>query len=128
VDILPTLLKRCGQSIPEWCEGQVLPGFGLDGDVHADAEMRSVYMVEAKENAMFSPLQNATFAIVRGQYKLVHYLGYEGYDNVFELYDLHADPEELHNLSDEAPELADQLAQELEEQRLKNDLRLKTGG
>jgi hypothetical protein len=35
---------------------------------------------------------------MRDRYKLIHYLGYDEYDDVFELYDLSEDPQELRNL------------------------------
>lgn len=94
VDVLPTLLYLSGQSIPEWQEGQVLPTFGRQ-PVNAE---RSIFSVEAKGNPKYAPLENVTIALIKGRYKLVHYLGYDGYQNEFELYDLENDPEELEDL------------------------------
>jgi hypothetical protein len=36
--------------------------------------------------------------MIKGDYKLIHYRGYDGYDDVYELYHLRDDPEELDNL------------------------------
>lgn len=93
VDLAPTLLKIAGQPIPDWCEGQALPGLG--GKELPD---RSIFVVEAKKNPAYGPLSKATLALIKGTYKLVHYIGYLHYNDDYELYDLENDPEELHNL------------------------------
>jgi arylsulfatase A-like enzyme len=93
VDLLPTLLHLTDQSVPDWCEGQLLPELGGDRDPD-----RVVFSVEAKENAMNRPLTRATVAMIRGTYKLIHYIGYQGYQDEYELYDLENDPEELEDL------------------------------
>ena len=59
---------------------------------------RSIYAVEAKESAKHGPLKKRTVSLIREGHKLIHYLGYEGYDDVYELYDLTEDPEELRNI------------------------------
>jgi arylsulfatase A-like enzyme len=94
VDLVPTLLQLAGKPIPTWCEGQVLPVFG---DADQDSE-RSIYVVEAKENPMLSPLEIATIALLKGHHKLVHYLGYEQHPHDYEFYDLQDDPDELVDL------------------------------
>jgi arylsulfatase A-like enzyme len=94
VDLLPTLLGTVGYAIPDWCEGKVLPVSGAEtGD-----EERSVFSLEAKLNATHRPLSKATVALIRGPYKLIHYFGYDGYNDEYELYDLDNDPEELDDL------------------------------
>lgn len=109
VDLLPTLLNLTGRLIPEWCEGQVLPPFSQQ----VDRSDRSLFVVEAKENAKMQPLQKATFAMIKGDYKLIYYRGYEGYDNVFELYNLRQDPEELEDIFRTRTEIASELKREL---------------
>jgi arylsulfatase A-like enzyme len=94
VDILPTLLEITGQPIPNFCEGMVLPSF-CNKKVSYD---RSIFIVEAKENSKFDPLQKVTLALIKGDYKLIRYLGYEGYENETECYNLAEDPNELENL------------------------------
>ena len=59
------------------------------------------------------PLQKATFAMIKGDYKLIYYRGYEGYDNVFELYNLRQDPEELEDIFRTRTEIASELKREL---------------
>jgi arylsulfatase A-like enzyme len=110
VDLLPTLLKVAAQQVPDWVEGRVLPGFG-DADGAAD---RSVYSVEAKANPKRGPLTKGTVAVIRGEHKLIHYRGYDGHENEFELYDLAADPEEMVDLYASNRALAADLQGELE--------------
>src|SRR5688572_25724197 len=94
VDVLPTLLKITGGSAPDWLEGNLLPGFGGEDKVG-----QPVFALEAKKNPSSSPLTQATIAMLQGDYKLIWYIGYPGYDNVYELYNLETDPEELFDLS-----------------------------
>ena len=110
VDLLPTLLHKLGQPIPEWCEGEILPGPGQ----RQDSGERSIFAVEAKRNSAHRPLSVATLALIRGRYKLIHYLGYARYDNRFELYDLANDPEELEDLYATKKSIAADLQSELE--------------
>ena len=86
-------------------------GGGVDPD-------REVFVVEAKANPAYGPLRKASLALLRGQYKLVHYLGYKYYSDNYEFYDLANDPEELHNLYPDHPasqELKAVLDQRLEQ-------------
>lgn len=41
--------------------------------------------------------------MIQGDYKLIWYIGYAGYDNVYELYNVEKDPEELVDLSNPIP-------------------------
>ena len=107
IDVLPTLLHLAGQKIPDWCEGQVLPGLG-----RADNPERATFIVEAKSNPAFSPLTEATIAMRKGQYKLIYYTGYETEDS-FELYDHENDLEELNDLYPQQPAIAKSLRAEL---------------
>jgi arylsulfatase A-like enzyme len=108
VDLVPTLLKITGASAPNWSEGNLLPGFGAD-----DTDERTIFAVEAKKNSSFQPLTLATFAMIKGDYKLIWYRGYSGYDDVFELYNLKTDPEELQDLSKSQVEILSAMANEL---------------
>ena len=92
-DILPTLLHNTGAEIPQNLDGKILPGLGG----FADAE-RSLFSVEAKENSSFLPLKKATIALNKNNYKIIYYLGYEKYNQQFELFNLQDDPEELNDL------------------------------
>ena len=113
VDMLPTLLHLTGQTIPDLCEGVVLPTFG--GPIGAD---RAIYGVEGKSNNKYAPLTNCGFALYQGPYKL---LNYRGYDDLFEdgmrseLYNLENDPEELEDLFQVERGTAEAMMMQLEE-------------
>lgn len=107
VDILPTLLALTGQPIPDWCEGAPLPGLGGRPD-----PQRSLFTVEAAHNPAFAPLNTVSVALRKDNYKLTAYRGYRDAD-IFELYDLAADPEELTDLFPAAPAIAKPLQTEL---------------
>ncbi len=94
IDILPTILTIAGKEIPSSCEGSLLPRLG-----GSDDPKRSIITMDAKENPAFKPLKRATFALIRGNYKLIYYLGYGGmYQDYYEFYNLEEDPEELQDL------------------------------
>ena len=93
IDLLPTILQFTGNKIPHSIEGQVLPGFNTNDD-QTD---RSIYAMEAKLNSKIGPLKKLTLAMMKDQYKLIHYRGY-GQEIGEELYDIKNDPEELNNL------------------------------
>ena len=57
---------------------------------------------------------NTVFAMIKGDYKLIWYRGYPGYDNVYELYNLKTDPEELLDLSKSHPEILLSMGNELQ--------------
>jgi arylsulfatase A-like enzyme len=109
IDIMPTVLHLMGQDVAPWCEGQLLPSFGGDEDIE-----RPIFAIEAKENSKFAPIQKATLSITRWPFKLIHYRGYPGYDDISELFDLENDPEELDNLAQREPNIVSDLKKELD--------------
>jgi len=109
VDLLPTLLSITGHEIPAWVEGKLLPGLGGEENTERD-----VYMLEAKSNSAFGALSHCTFAMRKGKYKIILYRGYEVFGkDVFELYDLENDPEEMNDLFPQGNALANDLSAEL---------------
>ena len=108
VDILPTLLHLAGKPIPDWCEGEILPGFGGEENYE-----RATFSVEAKLNPAFAPFQIATISMRKRQYKLIYYKGYFGGEDWFELYNLEDDLEELVNLFDSEKSVAAQMKDEM---------------
>lgn len=94
VDIVPTLMYLSGNPVPDWCEGEVLPGLG--GNENPD---RSVYALDAKSNPVNRPLENMVTAAIRnGDHKLISYIGYEEKIKKFELFNLRHDPEEREDI------------------------------
>jgi arylsulfatase A-like enzyme len=108
VDVMPTLLHATGQPIPTGCEGELLPPWG------EPAADRNIFVVEAKQNPKFAPLTKASLALIRGEHKLIHYRGYPGLPNTYELYNLAEDPQELDDLYTTERAVAAALQRELE--------------
>ena len=108
-DILPTMLHAAGKPIPDWTDGSILPTFSNEA---VDTE-RSIFTIEAKSNPKPSPLSKGTVAMVKDRYKLIHYFGYDGFDDQYEMYDLVNDPEELDDLYSASNTLAGDLKVEL---------------
>jgi arylsulfatase len=108
LDLLPTLLQIAGKEIPEWIEGRLLPGFGETADAS-----RSIFPMIAKDNAVFRPIEHATFALVKGPYELFYFTGYQDHPDAFELYNLEEDPDELQDLFRKDITTASQMKEEL---------------
>ena len=111
VDVLPTLLHVTGQKPAAWNEGMVLPPYASV----ALGEDRSIYVLEARNNKKYAPLNIATTALIKGQYKLTYFFGYDelsGKERI-ELYDIKTDPEEMNNLYDVKKETAGEMLHDL---------------
>ena len=117
LDVLPTLLHVTGGQQAAWSEGDLLPPYATMQDSE-----RSVYVVQARKNPSYTPIDEATVALIKGQYKLMYFFGYEelgvGEERI-ELYDVKNDPEELNDLSltkrETTTELLNELKQKLAE-------------
>jgi hypothetical protein len=86
----------------------LLPGLG--GEVAVE---KPVLAMEAKKNASLSPITQATITMIRGNYKLIWYIDYAGYDDVYELYDLEKDLEELLDLGKSHSDILLSMSKEL---------------
>jgi arylsulfatase A-like enzyme len=106
IDLLPTLLHVTAHDPAPWAEGVVLPPFA------EPPARRTIHAVHTRRNKPAKPLQHATVALVNDEYKLLYFFGYpelgQGVERV-ELYDLKADPEELHDLYSERGDVAHEL-------------------
>jgi arylsulfatase A-like enzyme len=111
IDVSPTLLQATGHPIPAWCQGAPLPGLG-DEEPHSP---RSVFALDSKRSKARGPLVQATVALRRGPYKLIHYRGYPGLETTYELYDVENDPEEMDDLYSTQRSVAAELQRELQE-------------
>jgi arylsulfatase A-like enzyme len=104
-----------GQPIPDWVEGEVLPP-------HKPVDtQRSIYAMDSKATPKNGYLNTASFAMLKDQYKLVYYRGYTGFDEIYELFDLENDPQELDDLSASKPALLREMADELKAAIAAND-------
>jgi len=116
IDILPTLLSITGQTSPGWAEGEVLPPFN---DQYSDE--RPVFLMDGKFTEVSEPYSTASMMLRKGDYKLIHHFGSKNYysalngETIFELYDLKNDPEELENIFDTRPNLAQSLTKILQD-------------
>jgi len=111
-DVLPTLLQVTGQPPADWIEGTVMPPFVQDYDSE-----RSLYIVQSLHGEKNLPLTEVTVALIKGDYKLMYFIGYEELDGKerIELYDVKNDPEELNDLSSSKRELTAELLNELKQ-------------
>ena len=108
VDVLPTLLHVTGQKEADWTEGSVLPPFTPEQNTD-----RNLYVLEARSTPQYDPITVATTIMVKENYKLQYFFGYDelggpGNERI-ELYDLKNDPEELNDLSSSKPETTAEL-------------------
>jgi arylsulfatase A-like enzyme len=120
IDILPTLLNITGQSIPDWCEGEILPPY----QTAEYKSKRSVFALKPKQSLPTSKLNKGAYVIFKDNYKLIYYSGIDEtktYDPYFELFDIHNDPEELNNLYSSKKPIAVDLLQELLSKREEAD-------
>jgi arylsulfatase A-like enzyme len=109
IDLLPTIMHLTGSEPPAWCEGKLLPPFRTKKSLDREA----IFAIEAKSNPRLGPLNVATVAMMKENYKLIKYWGYEGIEDFYELYDLENDPEEHIDLSSSRKSLANDLLEEL---------------
>jgi len=111
VDLLPTLLHVIGEAQADWREGDIFPPYA---PTELDLE-RNLYVVQARKNDQYKPLTIATIVLVKGQYKLMYFFGYEelGGEERIELYDIENDPEEINDLSATKKETANEMLHEL---------------
>lgn len=111
IDLLPTLLDVIGKDVPEWVEGTVLPPYHQGT---YDAE-RAIFTFNPRRSDRTKPSDVAVVTITKGRYKLMYAYGVEELngEELFELYDLVADPEELDNLYGKNDEVFNRLYTEL---------------
>ena len=107
VDLLPTLAQITDNPIPAWCEGQLLPEMG-----GTETPSRSVFTVDAKNNASFAPLTRTSISLTKNPYRLTYYK-YPGAGEQFEFYNFSEDPDELKDLYSSGPAIALDMRAEL---------------
>jgi arylsulfatase A-like enzyme len=105
-DLLPTLAHLANKNMPDWCEGVVLPPFQGESDTE-----RPVYGMNARGNHKNEPWRNTGIASILNQYKITKWFNYgkQRGEMLYAAYDLENDPEELENLFENSPGLANDL-------------------
>jgi len=106
LDILPTIAWLSGSPVPDWAEGELLPGLGGSQDF-----TRSIYAVDAQTNPANSALKQYSAALTKGNYRLTKY-EYTDFNQV-EFYDLAEDPHEINNIYPSLPSVAKEMEAEL---------------
>ncbi|MDO8281285.1 MAG: sulfatase-like hydrolase/transferase [Thermodesulfovibrionia bacterium] len=103
IDIAPTILELADINVPDWMEGVSLLPL-IKGEKIA---ARPVLSVDFQRNRSFGhPITKGTMAVWDGEYKLIKYIE----DNKILLFNLKNDPDELKNIADVQPEIAERLS------------------
>ena len=110
IDLVPSLLTATGHQLPSWTEGKLLPTFTEE----PDEPNRPIYAMDAKRNFRDQPLTVGTMTLMKGPYKLIHYFGYNEYEDSYELYNLEQESEELQNLYELEPTIAAEMREEMQ--------------
>jgi arylsulfatase A-like enzyme len=120
IDVMPTLLEVSGLPAPREMQGQSLrpllaagPG---QGAVAANGGWKRRPLVSEKNpfGADEFPAKGKSFAIVDGNWKLIHHVIRPPEKPEFELFDFYKDPLDQHDLAPQQPEVVQRLAGMLE--------------
>jgi arylsulfatase A-like enzyme len=118
-DIAPTLAALAGVSVPaDWPGESVLAACATQSG--APAAERPIFSMNFEQNPRFAALKTGSVAVIRGRWKLIHYMGALHYPYMpplhDELYDLIADPGERHDLATTRPALVRELRALIDEE------------
>jgi arylsulfatase A-like enzyme len=102
IDISATILDYAGVTIPPWVEGRSLRPLLERNDI----KQRPIFSMNLEKNrARGYRIEKGTVAIWKGDYKLIHFLE----ENQSLLFNLMEDPDELYDLFNKEPEVAQHL-------------------
>jgi len=112
-DLAPTLAALAGLPASADWEGQSLvDACAATGAAGAPSD-RAVFSMNFEQNPRFAALKTGSVAVIRGKWKLIHYLGKPHYPYMpplhDELYDVLADPDERTSLAAQQPAVLEQL-------------------
>tara|TARA_R110002072_G_scaffold5527_3_gene35333 strand:+ start:16967 stop:18448 length:1482 start_codon:yes stop_codon:yes gene_type:complete len=117
VDIVPTILESLDQKIPRQCDGKSLKPWlvgAADPGWRESAHFEYDFRHSDAESTLEVEMESACLNVVRdNQYKYVHFAELPAL-----LFDLQADPGELHNIAESEPELVATYAKKLLSWRL----------
>lgn len=102
IDIPATILELAGIEKPPWMEGRSLYPL-LRGKKLSSIPVLSMAFPENPDHG--AKITKGTIAVWKGDYKLIHYLE----EDRSLLFNLREDPDELNNLFDKEPEIANRL-------------------
>jgi arylsulfatase A-like enzyme len=112
-DIAPTLAALAGVAAPADWAGQSLLAACAGTRAGAPAPERPIFSMNFEQNPRFAALKTGSVAVIRGRWKLIHYMGALHYPYMpalhDELYDLITDPGEQHDLAAAHPAVVQQL-------------------
>jgi arylsulfatase A-like enzyme len=122
IDVMPTLLDISGLASPDGIQGQSLMplfeanGGNTPGTVAAANgwRHRPVIIEKRPEGERGFPNASEAFAIIDGQWKLIHNTVREPGRPEFELFDVAHDPFDQKNLADQHPDVVQRLAKAVE--------------
>jgi len=100
-DISPTILELANIQVPLWMEGRSLVPLMRDISIPS----KPIFSMNLFSNPKGYKIIKGTFAVWKGNYKLIHYLE----ENKSLLFNLRNDPDELDNLFDKEPEISQRL-------------------
>ncbi|HTX05981.1 MAG TPA: sulfatase-like hydrolase/transferase [Steroidobacteraceae bacterium] len=113
VDIAPTLAALAAVAAPADWAGQSLLDACAGRQAGEPAPERPIFSMNFEQNPRFAALKTGSVAVIRGRWKLIHYMGALHYPYMpalhDELYDLITDPGEQHNLAAAHPAVVQQL-------------------
>jgi arylsulfatase A-like enzyme len=133
IDVMPTLLEYAGLPLPPGIQGQSLrPLLGPDGRGGAvaaagsDWKRRPVIAEKQPQDGSDHPRQTECYAIVDGNWKLIHNVVRPPERPEYELFDFYKDPLDQQNLAAEHPDVVERLSKQLEGwKRMATQARLK---
>jgi arylsulfatase A-like enzyme len=121
VDVMPTLLETSGLPVPKEAQGQslrpLLSPRGAQGAVAANGGWKRRPLVSEKHpfgNAAEFPSAAESYAIVEGDWKLIHNVVRPEGKPEFELFDFYKDPHDQRDLAAANPEVVARLSKMLE--------------
>jgi arylsulfatase A-like enzyme len=117
IDVMPTLLEYAGLPLPPGIQGQTLrPLLAADGrgDGMAATKQRPIFAEKQPQGGTGHPLQTECYAIVDGNWKLIHNVARPEELPEYELFDFYRDPLDQKNVAAEHPDVVDRLGKVLE--------------